>query len=533
MLRLYAVDTEDVPRLHVRNISLQLAKCEMATDYKQRANVIRIQACDRTILIECKDRIDMLTWLEYLQAATNIASSLEDRSMPKIHTLPRAPVHPTARRPTSNTNSSVSDRRQSTNGGSPQHHHQQQEQRLEFVQHEQHDDPQPRESLNQTLPSPPQARPRERGLSIDVAMFRPLHHERQMSSERTPQRQRQVSVSQPSSSSTSPQLNPTPYLQLQQALQSQQEQILLIQNRVRKQQRAQQLAAQSSMSGSVVNHASSVVAATTGTEQQADHYNHTASPPHSPPHSPSSHSNGQSSGRSSPQHYRQQQHQDYHDRQLRYAATTRVERESMMAEEDRQRQVLLCEEDAATRSMLHALGHSSESDSSRDSDDDDLDSVEDEHDDRHGTDMDVPEHSSPCSPRWHQNATLSASDGQGQQQHQGYDSQQETTSSEDAPAPLSPRSPHHRERYRQVEEQVRAYRGEDWEKAYTAYARQQELQMQQREQEQRLERRREERRQRASWNRQFFLGSLWGHHSQHVAEAQHGHGQPLALAAYT
>ncbi|KAG0287575.1 hypothetical protein BGZ96_008501 [Linnemannia gamsii] len=90
-LRLYAVDMEDVPRLHVRNISLQLAKCEIATDYKQRPNVIRIRACDRTVLLECKDRIDALTWLEHLQAAANIATSLEDRSMPKIYTLPRAP----------------------------------------------------------------------------------------------------------------------------------------------------------------------------------------------------------------------------------------------------------------------------------------------------------------------------------------------------------------------------------------------------------------------------------------------------------
>ncbi|KAF9134959.1 hypothetical protein BGW39_005256 [Mortierella sp. 14UC] len=90
-LRLYAVDMEDVPRLHVRNISLQLAKCEIATDYKQRPNVIRIRACDRTVLLECKDRVDALTWLEHLQAAVNIATSLEDRSMPKFYTLPRAP----------------------------------------------------------------------------------------------------------------------------------------------------------------------------------------------------------------------------------------------------------------------------------------------------------------------------------------------------------------------------------------------------------------------------------------------------------
>ncbi|KAG0017623.1 hypothetical protein BGZ82_000712, partial [Podila clonocystis] len=89
-LRLYAVDMEDVPRLHVRNISLQMARCEIAADYKQRSNVIRIRACDRTILLECKDRIDTLTWLEHLQAAANIATSLEDRCMPRFYTLPRS-----------------------------------------------------------------------------------------------------------------------------------------------------------------------------------------------------------------------------------------------------------------------------------------------------------------------------------------------------------------------------------------------------------------------------------------------------------
>ncbi|KAF9945227.1 hypothetical protein BGZ70_003968, partial [Mortierella alpina] len=122
-LRLYAVDMEDVPRLHVRNISLQLAKCEIAADYKQRPNVIRIQACDRTVLLECKDRIDALTWLEHLQAAANISTSLEDRSMPKFYTLPRAQHHPAAHSGTSarsSSSSTASHRYQASGGGSQQ-----------------------------------------------------------------------------------------------------------------------------------------------------------------------------------------------------------------------------------------------------------------------------------------------------------------------------------------------------------------------------------------------------------------------------
>ncbi|KAG9062713.1 hypothetical protein KI688_005019 [Linnemannia hyalina] len=115
-LRLYAVDMEDVPRLHVRNISLQLAKCEIATDYKQRPNVIRIRACDRTVLIECKDRVDALTWLEHLQAAANIATSLEDRSMPKFYTLPRAP--PQSQHQQQSSRSAASSNAQSSGAGS-------------------------------------------------------------------------------------------------------------------------------------------------------------------------------------------------------------------------------------------------------------------------------------------------------------------------------------------------------------------------------------------------------------------------------
>ncbi|KAF9545011.1 hypothetical protein EC957_011508 [Mortierella hygrophila] len=115
-LRLYAVDMEDVPRLHVRNISLQLAKCEIATDYKQRPNVIRIRACDRTVLIECKDRVDAMTWLEHLQAAANIATSLEDRSMPKFYTLPRAP--PQSQQQQQGSRSAASSNAQSSGAGS-------------------------------------------------------------------------------------------------------------------------------------------------------------------------------------------------------------------------------------------------------------------------------------------------------------------------------------------------------------------------------------------------------------------------------
>ncbi|KAG0246018.1 hypothetical protein BGX31_004897 [Mortierella sp. GBA43] len=473
-LRLYAVDSEDVPRLHVRNISLQMAKCEMATDYRQRTNVIRIQSCDRTVLFECKDRVDALTWLEHLQAAANIATSLEDRLMPKFHTLPRAPAPSGARgsraQSTSSTISSVSSHQSSTDH---------QEQQSEPMQQDH------QTNLEQSPPSPPQGPLRER--------------------------QRQLSVEQPSSS------QPTPYQQLQQILQSQQEQILMIQNRVHQQKLAQQLEVQSNMSASVLNRGSGLVADPEESE---------------PAQLPSSsHSNRRVSGNDSSQD--QQQHQSRRPSQSQSTQQTRL------AEEDQQHEARLRDEDAVTRSMLHALGQSSESDSS--SDDDDLDSEEDE-----------PRSRRHASRRRHHDATSLATFRQRQQQRQQQlqaqqqeqsqqtngSHQESTTASNETPALVSARPAHHRERYRQVEEQVRAYRGEDWEQAYAVYARQQELQIELREREQRQGQRQEQRRQRASWNRRMFFG-LWGHHDPHVtatmaaSQAQQHHDQPLALAAYT
>ncbi|KAF9420182.1 hypothetical protein BGZ94_009204 [Podila epigama] len=92
-LRLYDVDAHDIPKVHVRNISLQMAQCEFTNDSK-RPHTIRIRACDRTIVLECKDRIDAWTWLEHFQAAANIATSLEHRRMPTFHTSPRSNATP-------------------------------------------------------------------------------------------------------------------------------------------------------------------------------------------------------------------------------------------------------------------------------------------------------------------------------------------------------------------------------------------------------------------------------------------------------
>ncbi|KAG0348871.1 hypothetical protein BG004_003915 [Podila humilis] len=198
-LRLYAVDMEDVPRLHVRNISLQMARCEIAADYKQRSNVIRIRACDRTILLECKDRIDTLTWIEHLQAAANIATSLEDRNMPKFHTLPRSqPSRPstttTRRRSSSSRNQTTSSSNGSFNSSTPPQQQQQQQQQLQQQQQQQSQ----QQEQEQQHQNHPQAR---QGLIL------PVH---QVSSRQQPEQQQsqqqlieqQEQIQQPGSSST-------------------------------------------------------------------------------------------------------------------------------------------------------------------------------------------------------------------------------------------------------------------------------------------------------------------------------------------
>ncbi|KAG0224882.1 hypothetical protein BGW42_004812 [Actinomortierella wolfii] len=124
-LRLYAVDEDDVPRVHIRNISLQLARCELATDYKQRQHVIRIRSTDRTMLMECKDRVDALTWLEHLQAAANIATPLEERCMPKFYTLSRPGSHGNAGSSRSNTQRQDQQQQQQQQQQHQQQHQQQ------------------------------------------------------------------------------------------------------------------------------------------------------------------------------------------------------------------------------------------------------------------------------------------------------------------------------------------------------------------------------------------------------------------------
>ncbi|KAF9110953.1 hypothetical protein BGX27_005666 [Mortierella sp. AM989] len=557
-LRLYAVDAEDVPRLHVRNISLQLAKCEMATDYKSRPNVIRIQACDRTIMFECKDRIDALTWLEHLQAAANIATSLEDRDMPKFHTLPRTLANPAAggsgSRSNSNPSSSTSNQNQPSNDSSHQQYEQQQpqeqqphvqqhqqieqqqlrqrqverqQQQQQYLQQLQMQQEQERQYLQQQEEQRQQQQQqqlqnqqqqRQRHMSADRPQ-RPQPRERQMSAERTPrpaQRLRQPSVDQTS------QTAPNPFQQLQQVLQNQQEQILMIQCRVQRQQRAQQLLVQS-------NESSSVLSPTLGQSEVNEPILSSSPPSSSSSSSSRRNSNGRgasgrpqnqsrSQSRSPPQSPPQSPPRSPpQSRRTRVSLMTRVERERTMTEGDRQREAATNREDDMMRSVLRALGQSSDSGSSIHDSDDAGEENEDE--DVIGAIGENGRFHTTTSGSF--NAPPSA---RRDSQHFRVQSNQETSGA---------RSRH------PDRSTMTARDGQDWERTRFACAQQQQQfqllqeyheqqQMQQQQQQQQQQQR--QHRQRASWNRRFF-SNLWGHNDH---SSDHGHGQlvhqPLSVA---
>ncbi|KAG0297052.1 hypothetical protein BGZ98_000718 [Dissophora globulifera] len=597
-LRLYAVDDEDVPRLHIRNISLQLALCELATDYKQRPNVIRIRACDRTILIECKDRVDALTWLEHLQAAANIATSLEERSMPKFFTLPRAQPHTATsagQRSNASSTSSATSRRQSENdaGSSSQQEqerqqearrlrqeeqqelfqmqqrqHLQQQQRRELqLQQEQECERQMQQQIQQEQQQieeyqqrlyhtqMQQQRPqRERQMSFELQQQQQQYQpatprqyldrdsqpsadysprspppspprsqpvrERQMSMERIPrQSQRQHRNSMDQGPSSPPM---SPYQQMQHVLQNQQEQILAIQSRVQRQQRAQQFVVQSGESTSALS--SSPLSLVPEAESMSSSLLRSAPP--SPP----------SSGRSSGSGYHHQNSQSHTQaqaqaqtpaapvhthghhlsRRAQQSLMTRAERDRTMTDRDRRREQEAIghgqNDEAFLRSVLNALGQNSNTSDDDNNDDDDDDDVDTDEEDavvpssppvsasrryRLATSLSFGSHA-PASRR---DTTTTLQQQQPQPQHSRYRSYQETGDRSGVHPSQQQTAQVDAELEDSINEDERCYREQ------VAYA---QLQHQQRILEHQQQQQRQQRTR--SWNRRLF-GGLWGNNS--------------------
>lgn len=72
-----------------RAYSLQGAESGLAADYIKRKNIIRVRLQGEQFLIQCRDPGHVVSWIEALQAATNVSLDLDQRQMPKFITLPR------------------------------------------------------------------------------------------------------------------------------------------------------------------------------------------------------------------------------------------------------------------------------------------------------------------------------------------------------------------------------------------------------------------------------------------------------------
>jgi hypothetical protein len=77
------------PGTLLESYTLQLAEVGTATDYRKRHFAIRLRVQTVQFLISCKTLETFLEWLEALSAAIDLSPSLEERSDPRYHTLPR------------------------------------------------------------------------------------------------------------------------------------------------------------------------------------------------------------------------------------------------------------------------------------------------------------------------------------------------------------------------------------------------------------------------------------------------------------
>ncbi|KAL5480853.1 hypothetical protein ACEPAI_9793 [Sanghuangporus weigelae] len=78
-------DESDLLRVY----SLQRTESGLASDYTKRKNVVRVRMEGEQFLLQCKDVVNVVKWIEALQAATNIALDLDERPMPKGPIFPR------------------------------------------------------------------------------------------------------------------------------------------------------------------------------------------------------------------------------------------------------------------------------------------------------------------------------------------------------------------------------------------------------------------------------------------------------------
>ncbi|RUS29878.1 hypothetical protein BC938DRAFT_480118 [Jimgerdemannia flammicorona] len=89
-LRIYKFEPRNPDRDKPTSVlSMQHAEATAAINYHKRKHVLRLRTSNPQFLIRATDHREMVTWIEHLQASSNISLCLDDRPMPKFITIPR------------------------------------------------------------------------------------------------------------------------------------------------------------------------------------------------------------------------------------------------------------------------------------------------------------------------------------------------------------------------------------------------------------------------------------------------------------
>ena len=73
----------------IKTYSLQRAECGLGLDYVKRKNVIRVKMDGEQFLVQAKEAMEVVAWIEGIQTGTNVALDLDERAMPRGPLFPR------------------------------------------------------------------------------------------------------------------------------------------------------------------------------------------------------------------------------------------------------------------------------------------------------------------------------------------------------------------------------------------------------------------------------------------------------------
>lgn len=73
----------------IKTYTLQYAECGLGLDYLKRRNVVRVKVEGEQFLVQGKDAIEVVAWIEGIQTGANVALDLDERPMPRGPLFPR------------------------------------------------------------------------------------------------------------------------------------------------------------------------------------------------------------------------------------------------------------------------------------------------------------------------------------------------------------------------------------------------------------------------------------------------------------